>query len=59
MSEEPNESLERENYEIINSLGNCPNCGARMAEQTSGSYTRVICPVCETVTQERFEQDWL
>lgn len=56
MSEEPNESLERENYEIIDSMDNCPNCGARMAEQTSGNYTRIVCPVCQTVTNERFEE---
>ena len=41
----------------VNSLGNCPNCGARMADQTSGSYTRTVCPVCEAVTTERYEQD--
>ena len=31
----PDESIERENYEIINSLDNCQNCGAKMAEQSS------------------------
>ena len=55
--QEMEESLERENYEIINSLDNCPNCGAKLAEQTSGSYSRVVCPVCQTVTLERYEQD--
>lgn len=51
------ESLERENYEIINSLDNCQNCGAKMAVQTSGSYSRTVCPVCQSVTSESYEQD--
>lgn len=51
------ESLEREKYAVSNSLGNCPNCGALMAGQSCGDYSRVVCPVCQTVILERYEQD--
>jgi formamidopyrimidine-DNA glycosylase len=56
MSEPMDESLERENYEISNSLNNCPNCGAQMTEQTAGKRSQIICPVCQTVTHEFYEQ---
>ncbi len=52
-----NESLDRENYEIINSLGNCPNCGARMGEERTQFGFQTICPVCQTVTKETHEPE--
>ena len=40
---EPNESLEWEAYEEMNSLGNCQTCGTNLAEH---SFIGVFCPVC-------------
>ena len=52
------ESLEREGYEVSNSLSNCPNCFARLTEYEEPSFPyRILikCSVCDTVVKEIYE----
>jgi hypothetical protein len=52
---EPDESLERERYEISNAMEKCPNCFARLIEEADYGRMLVVCPVCRTIVKEVFE----
>jgi Zn finger protein HypA/HybF involved in hydrogenase expression len=49
MSQETDESLEREKHEESNSLGNCQKCGFKLEVH---DYIGLFCPMCTYLSIE-------